>query len=771
MLRILVIDDQPDVRATIAMILRVRGCEPVTAESGLSGLREFEAAKFGLVIVDMFLNGIINGVDVIRSLRERAPKLPVIAISGVAALDFLTKYPDLPDITCLSKPFRRNELMAAVDEAVRMGHTPAVAELNASEETREQLFVAAVESSDDAVITKGLDGTITGWNYAAQQLFGFSSQEAIGQSIDIIVPPELRSEVRDILAKIANGENVRHHDTIRINKDGRRVDVSLSISPVKSRSGVIIGAAKVARDNAARIRERKALIESEQMAQAIIKSSLDAFVQLDEKGTILRWSSKAETMLGWPREDAVGLNLRDLIIPEERRDANQKRLADFLRDVEKGMPGQRYESPSLRRDGTEILTEISLTALHRDEGYIINGFLRDVTATRAAQEQLKQAQKMESVGQLTGGIAHDFNNLLTVITGTVEFLVDAVADRPELAAIVKLISDAADRGAELTSRLLAFSRQQPLQPQSVDVNNLMMEVSRLLHPTLGEQIEVNMALASEACSALVDPSQLSAAIVNLAINARDAMPVGGKLTIETNNVVFEQDSVQSDDDIKPGSYVLIAVSDTGTGIPKPILTKVFEPFFNTKDVGTGTGLGLSMVYGFVKQSGGQIRIYSEEGYGTTFRIYLPRSDQTPQQVTELLRREVERGNETILAVEDNESVRTALITQLQSLGYKTLVAADAAEALAIVDGGAIFDLLFTDVIMPGQMNGRQLAQEIAQRRPQLKVLFTSGYAQNAMSHHGQLDPGVLLLSKPYRRGDLARKIRLAIEGKSEAIAN
>ena len=356
-----------------------------------------------------------------------------------------------------------------------------------SEEKREQLFVAAVESSDDAIITKSLNGVITGWNCAAEQLFGYRSQEAIGRSIDIIVPAELRSEVRQILDRIRKGEKVDHHDTVRMAKDGRRINVSLSISPVKSRTGVIIGAAKVARDNAARINEKKALVESEQLAQAIIELSLDAFVQLDEKGTILRWSSKAEAMLGWPREVAIGRNLRDLIIPEERRAANLERLNEFLREFENGAPGQRYEFPSLRRDGTEILTEISISALRRDEGYIINGFLRDVTALRAGEEQLKQAQKMELVGQLTGGIAHDFNNMLTVITGTIEILAQGVADQPDLAAIAKLISDAADRGAKLTSRLLAFSRQQPLRPSVVDVNDLMLELAKFLYPTLGSR--------------------------------------------------------------------------------------------------------------------------------------------------------------------------------------------------------------------------------------------------------------------------------------------
>jgi len=760
-MRILVIDDELAVRATIAMTLRFKGFEAVAVEGLSEGLRELNNSRFDLAIVDMFLSGAMTGVAAIRALRERAPIMSIIAISGVTALELGAHCTNLGDIRFLSKPFRPNELMHAIDAAVR-SHSGAAKE-SPSEESRDQLFVAAVESSDDAIITKSLDGIITGWNHAAQMLFGFAPLEAIGQSIDIIVPEELRPEVRAILAKIRNGDKVSHHDTVRITKDGRRIGVSLSVSAVKSRSGAIIGAAKVARDNTAKLREHKALLESEQLAQAIIESSLDAFVQLDQAGRILRWSPNAETMLGWSRSEAVGRNLYDLIIPADRRAADLRRLQGFLRDLEKGLPGWRYESPSLRRDGTEILTEVSLTALRRDQGYIINGFLRDITESRAAQEQLTQAQKMESVGQLTGGIAHDFNNMLTIITGTIEILATGVADRPELAGIAQLISDAADRGAELTSRLLAFSRQQPLQPRAVDVNELVSEVARLLHPTLGEDIEISMTSTVEACAALVDPSQLSAAIVNLAINSRDAMPQGGKLEIQTSCIEFDAGDVKSDDDVPPGGYVLIAVSDTGAGIPAEILSRVFEPFFTTKEAGAGTGLGLSMVYGFVKQSGGQIRIYSEEGCGTTFKIFLPKANLTADRTSERLHEAFEGGTETILVVEDNVAVRKSVISQLQLLGYDTLVAANATEALAIVDGGAAFDLLFTDVIMPGPMNGTQLAVEVAGRRPMVKVLFTSGYPQNALSHQGRIDPGVLLLSKPYRRADLARMLRLAME--------
>jgi signal transduction histidine kinase/ActR/RegA family two-component response regulator len=416
----------------------------------------------------------------------------------------------------------------------------------------------------------------------------------------------------------------------------------------------------------------------------------------------------------------------------------------------------------MRKDGRAIKVEVSLKALRRRSGYVFNAFVRDLTQKIAAEEQLRQAQKMEAIGQLTGGVAHDFNNVLTVITGTIEILAAEVSAKPGLASIVKLISGATDRGAELTAHLLAFARKQPLRPREVDVNRLVVESAKLMRPTLGEHIEIKSTLMDQVWTALVDPSQLSSALLNLAINARDAMPSGGKLILETKNVTFDQEYAAANGDIQAGNYVMVAVSDTGAGIPAAIIDRVFEPFFSTKEVGKGTGLGLSMVYGFVKQSGGHIKVYSEEGYGTTFRLYLPQADAPAAQISEPLGGEIEGGNETILVVEDDELVRAYVTTQLQGLGYQTLSAANGAEALAIADGGAAFDLLFTDVIMPGRFNGRQLAAEMTQRRPSLKVLFTSGYTENAIIHHGRLDSGVLLLAKPYRKLDLARMLRAAL---------
>ncbi|WP_141342819.1 ATP-binding protein [Bradyrhizobium sp. USDA 3458] len=381
----------------------------------------------------------------------------------------------------------------------------------------------------------------------------------------------------------------------------------------------------------------------------------------------------------------------------------------------------------------------------------------------AHEAQIRQAQKMEAIGQLTGGVAHDFNNILTVITGTIEILGDAVKDRPHLAQIANLINSAAARGADLTKHLLAFSRRQPLQPRSTDVNELVVDAARLLRPTLGEDIEIESMLAHDLAPALIDPSQLSTAILNLALNARDAMPAGGKLTLETRNAVLDENYARLNAEVRPGQYVMIAVSDTGVGMPGNILDKVFEPFFTTKDVGKGSGLGLSMVYGFVKQSDGHIKIYSEQGYGTSVKLYLPQAAGPPQApAVDAGMSGSEGGDESILLVEDDVLVREYVVTQISRFGYHTLAARDAAEALAIIDRGERIDLLFTDVMLSGGMNGRQLATEALKRRPALKVLYTSGYTENALVHHGRLDPGVLLLPKPYVSADLARMLRIAL---------
>lgn len=574
------------------------------------------------------------------------------------------------------------------------------------------------------------------------------------------------------MSRALRGEAVdRLHLVVRPAGAGADLDIVVSGRPIIDEAGVLRGAVTVFHDITRNLRAQEAQSASEQMAQAIIDTALDAFVQIDSLGTVLLWSPKAEAMLGLTRDEVIGRSLGELAICGDKNLGSSERIAQVVQKLENGIPGWRYETVTLRRDGSEIVTEISLTALRRRDKVIINMFLRDISQSRVAEEQLRQAQKMESVGELTGGLAHDFNNMLTVITGTIDILADAVADKPQLAAIAALISGAADRGAELTANLLAFARKQPLQPRAIDVNSLMADVCRLLHPTLGRQIEVETVLGNDVWPALIDPGQLSSALVNLAINARDAMPNGGKLILTTGNLEVQPEDFKFKGILAAGRYVQVTVRDTGTGMPEAVLDKVFEPFFSTKEPGRGTGLGLSMVYGFVKQSGGHIEAVSEVGHGTTFRIYLPKAIEQPKQLAEPAGEpRAENGNETILCVEDDASVRSFVLTQLQSLGYKTIAAANAAEALALVESGEPFDLLFTDIVMPGKMNGRQLAEAVALLRPTLKVLFTSGFTENDdVINHSPMNSDVLLLPKPYRRADLNRMIRLALESPMPAI--
>ncbi|WFU43945.1 PAS domain S-box protein [Bradyrhizobium sp. CB82] len=621
---------------------------------------------------------------------------------------------------------------------------------------RERLFSAVVESSNDAIITKTLDGTITAWNRAAERVFGYSAKEAVGKPIDIIMPEGHRDEMEEILARTRNGEVIEQHETVRVNKNGQPLDVALSLFPLRSADGKIIGASKVVRDITERKRTQAALNREVEERQRIFETSQDLILVTDGYGNFVQVSPSVKDILGFGPEEMVGHTATEFIHPDDL----EKTRAE-MRAARRGLTKRSFEARYPHKDGHDVTLNWMGTWSEPVKRHFFIG--RDLTEKQAAEAQFRQAQKMDAIGQLTGGVAHDFNNVLTVIAGTIEILSEAVADRPDLAAITRLIDDAAERGAQLTRHLLAFARKQPLQPREVDPNALVVEAAKLLHPTLGEQITITPQLTEDAWPALVDPSQLTTAILNLALNARDAMPDGGTLVLETRNIFLDEGYASMNPDIIAGNYVMIAVSDTGTGIPAALIERVFDPFFTTKEVGKGTGLGLSMVFGFVKQSGGHVKIYSEEGHGTSVKIYLPRSTGVQETPLEAMRNApVEGGDEKILIVEDDALVRQYVVTQIRSLGYDALEAANAAEALTLIDSNADIDLLFTDVIMPGAMNGRQLADEAAKRRPALRTLFTSGYTENAIVHHGRLDSGVLLLAKPYRKSELARMLRTAL---------
>jgi len=639
------------------------------------------------------------------------------------------------------------------DRRKEMTTVRRVTEMNTRLEHEIELYRHVFETSLDLILVTDRPGTFVAISPSCTATLGYRRDEMIGRTgADFIHPDDLdptRSEMR--LAR--RGRDTRNFPCRYMHKDGHAVPLAWTgVWSEREQRHFFIG-----RDMTAQKQLELAERRANDMLTAVIDASPVAILCLAPDRTVMIWSRAAEQIFGYSAEEVLGKPY--MLVPPGHEtqydDLFDRALAgETLRDI---------RVTRRRKDGAAIDVSFDAAAMIGPNG--VKGVayaLSDITERNRLEQQLRQSQKMDAIGQLTGGVAHDFNNMLTVITGTIDILGEAVADKPELAAIAQLISEAADRGAELTARLLAFARKQPLQPRNFDPNEVATEVVKLLRPTLGEHIDVVWNLETDVWPAHADPSQVVTALLNLAVNARDAMPQGGKLTLETANVHLDDIYASAHSEVAAGPYVMFAVSDTGPGIPVAIREKVFEPFFTTKEVGRGTGLGLSMVYGFVKQSGGHIKLYSEEGQGTTFKIYLPRADSDRNEAASDIAPQAPVGNEVILVVEDDEIVRQSVTAQLASLGYKTITASTAAEALALIDSGVAFDLLFTDLVMPGPMGGNELATEAAKRRDSLKVLFTSGYTQSAIIHHGRLKAGVLLLPKPYRKPDLARMVRKAL---------
>ena len=510
--------------------------------------------------------------------------------------------------------------------------------------------------------------------------------------------------------------------------------------------------------------------ESERRFQLLVQGVTDyAIYMLDPQGHVTNWNAGAMRIKGYRESEIVGRHFSVFYTPEDRADGVPTRA--LLTAINEG----RYEAEGwrVRKDGTCFWASVVLDRIEDENGRLIGlaKITRDATERReaqqrldAAREQLYQSQKMDAVGQLTGGVAHDFNNLLTIIIGnldnarrTLENWQDGAKER--VARAVGFALTGANRAAVLTGHLLAFSRRQPLEPKPLDVNKLLNQLSSFLKPSLGEQVQLEVVGAGGLWTVEADPVQLEAAILNLAVNGRDAMPNGGRLTIEASNVFLDEAYCADHAEVRPGQYVQIAITDNGLGMAPDVLQRAFEPFFTTKEAGQGTGLGLSQVYGFVKQSGGHVNIYSEAGHGTTVKIYLPRvKGALPEQQVPNPAPATAYGKETVLVVEDDADVRAFIAGALEELRYTVLQASDAVSALQILDRVDRIDLLLTDVILPGP-NGRELAGAAVQKRPGLKVLFMTGYSRNAIVHQGRLDEGVQLIQKPLTQASLAAKIR------------
>ena len=633
-----------------------------------------------------------------------------------------------------------------------------------SNEGRYRLLVEAI--TDYAIYMLDPEGHVTSWNPGARHFKGYEADEIIGRHFSIFYTEEERAHRVPALAlEEAERTGRFEREGWRVRKDGTQFWAHVIIDAIRSPAGDLVGFAKITRDLTERRAAEAKLRESEEQFRLLVQSVTDyAIFMLDLNGHVASWNAGAERIKGYAPEEIIGRHFSSFYTEADRAAGLPRRgLEIATREGRWEHEGQR-----VRKDGTPFWAHVVIDAIRDDDGKLV-GFAkvtRDVTerreaeaALQAAQATMIRSQKLEAIGQLTGGVAHDFNNLLQVISGNLQLLSKDIAGNARAEIRVQSALAGVARGSKLASQLLAFARRQPLEPRVVNVGRLIKGMDEMLRRALGGEIEVETVVAGGLWNSLIDPDQLENAVLNLAINARDAMNGEGRLTIEASNAFLDDDYVRQHEDLTAGQYVMIAVTDTGTGIPPEIIERVYEPFFTTKAEDKGTGLGLAMVYGFLKQSGGHVKIYSELGAGTTVKLYFPRNAAREDFLVNAPSDEIRGGEEAVLVVEDDDEVREVAVSMLTELGYRVVKARDAASALAIVDSGIPINLIFTDVMMPGTLRSPEMARKAQERLPDVAVLFTSGYTQNAIVHGGRLDPGVELLAKPYTREALARKIR------------
>jgi PAS domain S-box-containing protein len=622
-------------------------------------------------------------------------------------------------------------------------------------------FDYVTRATEDAVWDRNIDDNTIWWNGGLQRLFGIPPEEVQGTldwARERIHPDDREQVVRSMDEAIATGAEQWTSEYRFRRQDGTYAFVYNRGFVVRNAAGRAVRVVGAITDLSDRKRREDTLREQ----ATLLDRAKDAILVRGLDHRIRYWNQAAEAIYGIPREQAIGQLVEDIVVYDD--------LAEFeaadAQVFEKGEWSGRLRQKIA--DGKTITVDGHWTLL-RDESGRPAGVLKihtNVSERVDLERRLAQSQKLEAIGQLTGGIAHDFNNLLTVMVGNADTLAEELPDRADVLPLVDMIRTAGERGAELTRHLLAFARRQALEPRTVRPDELVDGMRNLLRRTLGENIELAVEHAADVAKVSVDPTQFESALLNLCINARDAMPGGGKLMIETGNVILDENYAEQRVDVAPGDYVRVSISDTGTGMSAEDAARAFEPFFTTKSRGQGTGLGLSMVYGFVKQSGGHVGIYSELGHGTVVTLYLRQAKGREEPVTPVERGDVAGHGERILLVEDDDLVRAHAMHLLANLGYGVVAATNGPEALELLREGVACDLLFTDVIMPGGMTGPKLAEAAHELRPGLPVLYTSGYTENAIVHHGRVDPGVNLLHKPYRKPELAAKLRAVLDDQS-----
>ena len=653
-----------------------------------------------------------------------------------------------------------------------------ITEQSRAVQAREQL-ASIVESSGDAIVSKDLDGIIISWNSAAERLFGYAAEEVVGKSITILIPEELHDEEPKILERIRHGDSLDHYETIRQRKDGSRVPVSLSVSPVKDAHGTIIGASKIARDITARKRaeHERDRIEgelrelSEKLEDEVEKRTLerDRIWNVSEdllgvanfEGYFLSMNPAWSRLLGWSEDEIKAMHVSALRHPDDTAHSEVGR-----KQLVQGVPTVRMENRFRHKDGSWRWLQWTMTehdGLIYVAGRHVTAEKESAAALQHAQRQAAHLQKMEAIGQLTGGVAHDFNNLLMIVSGHAQSLKKRLSEARDIRAL-QAIEMAATRGENLTRQLLAFSRTLPLNPTVISLAATVAAIRDVLAGTMHVNIEFLIDVRATTWPVCVDKSELELALVNLAVNARDAMPDGGRIAISAQNVSLPARDAPNG---AAGDYVALSVADTGCGIPPDLLPRVVEPFFTTKGPDKGTGLGLSQVYGLAHRSGGTVQIASEIGHGTKVTVYLPRSEApiaapSPEDTSRFMAADPR----TILVVEDNQDVKNIAVSLLRQLGYKTIAVESASEALDVLASGQTVNLVFTDVALPGQLDGLALARKVTDRYGTIPIVLTTGYTRAFDS-----DPEFPVLRKPYQIAALGRLIHQALHPQSAGTAH